>query len=44
MKSLKKVKSIELKKNKSIVDILKDMMNTGFQGKGLASAYSIMKK
>jgi deoxyhypusine synthase len=37
-------KPIELRKGKSLVEILTDMQNTGFQGKNLATAYSIIKK
>ncbi|MFC2168034.1 deoxyhypusine synthase family protein [Acidobacteriota bacterium] len=44
MGSIKKSKPIEVKNNKSLVELLNDMLGTGFQGKNLASAYSIIKK
>lgn len=44
IKDLKKVESIEVKKNRKVSDLLKLMENTGFQGKNLAKTVSIYEK
>ena len=44
MERLKKTKLIEPGKNISLVDLLENMLGTGFQGKNLATAYYVIKK
>lgn len=41
---VKKVKAIEVEKNKKISELLKEMSNTGFQGKKLGIAIEIIEK
>lgn len=44
MKDLRKTKSIEVKRNKSLLELLANMKETGFQGKSLALVYQIAKR
>lgn len=41
---MKKLKPIEVRKNKTIKELLEEMMDTAYQGKSLARAYDILRK